>query len=754
MAAASGVFDYYSNLTFTVKSNVPMVLEYRSPFKPGLDDPPVTSELVSNIKSLAQKTEEVLKTFRNPPTGPARFHGAAWYGFAALALLLILMTGLLAGLTLAVMSVDMTRLRVWTKTGSLKRQGQASSVLGLRQHPNWLLTSFILSSIAVGQALPLITNHLFTPGAVLPFVVSTILLTFIGSLLPQAIMPLYTLMIASHMVWFITILMWLTAPLSVPLGIVFRWCKILGKRKEEWRSDGILGSEELAEFVRLHQIDAGLGGELSNNVGEMVRDIIKGEVGAVGEIAGWDLLFKTYGDEEVDTALLECNVRETKIVDPPVFIRDLPVHSIPIVRQDCSLMALADWLTGDDERVAIVVHSNDLINCDANGLSWSPGGPHGDPPMGPITSTPISPLGIITSHYFLRRLFLGVNDIRKLGQYTQTSWAKSTDKYIGPDRNVPMPTHGSPPSTESFPAHGLRKRSNTLKNVSAENPEKLYNSTPPRSTLVHGTRFQDYSRFDGLAEDERVGSQPEPVGSLLSNVVSESTSSPSEITFSIQTNPLANITNSFIVRPAETPSSCYSTNNKTSFHSNLEDRDSETQSQTCDDRPVAHSEHIFSRRQSVPSQRPGTLDTDAAYTIPCGLPALSTWTAQQMNSTRISSSPSICNVYREVRCTRLGRLTTAQMTPLYQWEERRHKSLTDLDDDGRTIQLLQVTQRKGKVREELTRNADKRHESLTDPQEDEDVKDIIKRAKREEEREGATRKSSQNGEERFAPSED
>ena len=98
--------------------------------------------------------------------------------------------------------------------------------------------------------------------------------------------------------------MWLTAPLSVPLGYLFRWCKILGKRKEEWRSDGILGSEELAEFIRLHQVDAGLGGKLAVKVGTLVRDVINGEVGTIGETIGWNLLFKVDEDQEVDAPLL------------------------------------------------------------------------------------------------------------------------------------------------------------------------------------------------------------------------------------------------------------------------------------------------------------------------------------------------------------------------------------------------------------------------------------------------------------------
>ena len=111
-----------ANLSFTLEPDGRVVIRLRSPFNSRLDDPPITSKIVSNVKSLAPRTEGNSNPIHGPPTGPTRFHGAAWYGFAALALLLILMTGLLAGLTLAVMSVDMTRLRVWTRTGGPKRQ--------------------------------------------------------------------------------------------------------------------------------------------------------------------------------------------------------------------------------------------------------------------------------------------------------------------------------------------------------------------------------------------------------------------------------------------------------------------------------------------------------------------------------------------------------------------------------------------------------------------------------------------------------
>ena len=63
-----------------------------------------------------------LNTKNKTNPNPRRFTGAEWWGMGVLAIVLIILTGLLAGLTLGVMSVDLTRLRVWSNTGSEDRR--------------------------------------------------------------------------------------------------------------------------------------------------------------------------------------------------------------------------------------------------------------------------------------------------------------------------------------------------------------------------------------------------------------------------------------------------------------------------------------------------------------------------------------------------------------------------------------------------------------------------------------------------------
>lgn len=48
--------------------------------------------------------------------------GGMWWAFLFVAIVLIALTGLLAGLTLAVMSVDLAKLKVWTEIGEAKQK--------------------------------------------------------------------------------------------------------------------------------------------------------------------------------------------------------------------------------------------------------------------------------------------------------------------------------------------------------------------------------------------------------------------------------------------------------------------------------------------------------------------------------------------------------------------------------------------------------------------------------------------------------
>ena len=401
-----------------------------------------------------------------------------------------------------------------------------------------------------------------------------------------------------------------------------------------------------------------------------------------------------------------------------------------------------------------MVDSHDTINCDDNGLSWSPGGPYGDPPLGPVTSTPISPLGIITSHCLLRRILLGLNDTCKPGQYKPTTWTETTDHHISPGRSFSVPTHKRTPSTENFPAHGLRNRSNTLKNVSDKNTKMFDNAPASRSPLVRCSRPSARGRFDGLDEIEILQPQPDPSGSLFSKLVSVSPSNSSANIRPVQLSPLANVITSNIGPPAETSSSCYSsTNDETGLGFNLDQHVSETQSHTHDCRVFTYTEYSkhTARRQSLPSQRSDKHDTSAAYWKSGGHAHHPIKTSEEIRGMRISSSRSTSTACVELHSTRPRPLAMKQAILPVERVDPQYESLTHPADKGKGIQRPRAIQEKGSRKEGLTRKADKRHESLTDPQQDVDVNDIIKRVIwKSEVRQDNIEKPAMNGEEKGA----
>ena len=410
--------------------------------------------------------------------------------------------------------------------------------------------------------------------------------------------------------------------------------------------------------------------------------------------------------------------------------------------------------------MAIVVNSHDILNCDANGLSWSPGGPYGDPPLGPVTSIPVFPLGIISFRCFLRRLLLGVNDTWKPGQYKPITGIGSIGYHIDPSRSLSMPTHGSTPSVEDFPAQGLRNRSNTLRNVSDENTKLFNSATTPNATLVQTPDPLACGPFDGLDELEHVLARTDPIGSFISRLTSLLSSNPSDSLRLVPLSPIANILNSNTSLPIETETSssyCSSTNDETGLRYNLEPQVPKTQSHTCDNRVSAYTEyskHGSFRKQSLSRRPPDTHDTSVAYWMSDGHAGLQIRTSEQTRGMQSSSSRSTSTAYGEFCCTRPSPGATERATPPVVGVVQRDRSLTDSANGDEVLQLPQAMQGLNSVKEESTEKTDKGHESLTDPQEDVDVNDFVKRVVwRSELREDVTKKPSTNGEETGATEE-
>ncbi len=89
----------------------------------GLQSKPLPGDLrYRRIRACESFLAERAPDFPTCPYQMEPYGGWRWGFHCLFAILLVLLTGILAGLTLAVMSVDVTRLRVWMNTGGEKQR--------------------------------------------------------------------------------------------------------------------------------------------------------------------------------------------------------------------------------------------------------------------------------------------------------------------------------------------------------------------------------------------------------------------------------------------------------------------------------------------------------------------------------------------------------------------------------------------------------------------------------------------------------
>jgi hypothetical protein len=89
----------------------------------GLESKPLPGDLrYPRVRASESFLAERAQDFPTCPYQMEPYRGWRWGFHCLFAILLVLLTGILAGLTLAVMSVDVTRLRVWMNTGGEKQR--------------------------------------------------------------------------------------------------------------------------------------------------------------------------------------------------------------------------------------------------------------------------------------------------------------------------------------------------------------------------------------------------------------------------------------------------------------------------------------------------------------------------------------------------------------------------------------------------------------------------------------------------------
>ncbi|KAG9573554.1 DUF21-domain-containing protein, partial [Aureobasidium melanogenum] len=136
--------------------------------------------------------------------------------YLGVAIALVLLGGVFAGLTIALMGQDEIYLQVIATSGEGSEKKSAAKVLRLlKKGKHWVLVTLLLSNVITNETLPIVLDRSLGGGwpAVLS---STVLIVIFGEVVPQSICVRFGLPIGAAMSPLVLGLMWIMAPVAWP----------------------------------------------------------------------------------------------------------------------------------------------------------------------------------------------------------------------------------------------------------------------------------------------------------------------------------------------------------------------------------------------------------------------------------------------------------------------------------------------------------------------------------------------------------
>jgi metal transporter CNNM len=148
-------------------------------------------------------------------------------------------SAMFSGLNLAFFSISRLRLQV-EKTGGNK---YAARVLEMREDANFLLTTILWGNVGINVLLTLLSNQVLA--GVAAFLFSTVFITLVGEIVPQAYFSRHALLFASRLAVLLKLYQFLLYPVAKPAALVLdSW---LGKEGMYYFKE-----KDLMELIEMH----------------------------------------------------------------------------------------------------------------------------------------------------------------------------------------------------------------------------------------------------------------------------------------------------------------------------------------------------------------------------------------------------------------------------------------------------------------------------------------------------------------------
>ncbi|KAK1323839.1 DUF21 domain-containing protein [Acorus calamus] len=182
--------------------------------------------------------------------------GGRFWLYVAVIVSLVCFAGMMAGLTLGLMSLSLVDLEVLIKSGRPLDRIHASKIFPVVKNQHLLLCTLLIGNSLAMESLPIFLDKLVPPWAAI--LVSVTLILAFGEILPQAICTRYGMRVGAMMAPFVHILLMVFFPVAYPISKMLDW--MLGKGHAV-----LLRRPELKTFMNFHGNEAGKGGDLTRD---------------------------------------------------------------------------------------------------------------------------------------------------------------------------------------------------------------------------------------------------------------------------------------------------------------------------------------------------------------------------------------------------------------------------------------------------------------------------------------------------------
>lgn len=159
-----------------------------------------------------------------------------------LIVILFFLSGLFSGLNLGLMSLDKIELKIIEGAGAYSEKAYAKAIRPVREKGNLLLCTLLVGNVLVNTSLTILMDDL-TGSGLFAVLGSTVGITILGEILPQAVCSRHGLAIGAKTLWLTKLFMLITFPVAFPISFILD--KLLGEEMGQ-----VYSREKLSVLIR------------------------------------------------------------------------------------------------------------------------------------------------------------------------------------------------------------------------------------------------------------------------------------------------------------------------------------------------------------------------------------------------------------------------------------------------------------------------------------------------------------------------